>query len=218
MSTRFAALALSAAAITGCASIVSGTTQSVSVDARSTSGEPVIGANCKLQNGDGTWFVTTPGSTMVDRAFSDLTVQCEMKGRPSASTSAKSSTKVIAFGNIFIGGIVGAGVDIANGAAYEYPSPITVHFSDVVGASDPFSADKASTQHAAASSTNHQDAAADMLASATALEQNGCSPAKAPIKFRQTDRGAYYETHCTDGRLFHSICKDGACRLRTSAD
>lgn len=40
--------------------------------------------------------------------------------------SAKSSTKGMAFGNIIFGGIIGAGVDISTGAAYDYPTLITV--------------------------------------------------------------------------------------------
>jgi len=32
----------------------------------------------------------------------------------------------MAFGNIIFGGVIGAGVDISTGAAYDYPSLITV--------------------------------------------------------------------------------------------
>ena len=37
-----------------------------------------------------------------------------------------SSTKAMAFGNILFGGPIGAGVDMASGAAYDYPNLITV--------------------------------------------------------------------------------------------
>lgn len=43
----------------GCASIVNGHNQSVSVEAKSDAGA-ISGANCKLTNNKGTWFVTTP--------------------------------------------------------------------------------------------------------------------------------------------------------------
>ena len=39
---------------TGCASIVSGQNQSVSVETRSKQGEAVMSANCKLSNNKGT--------------------------------------------------------------------------------------------------------------------------------------------------------------------
>ena len=38
----------------------------------------------------------------------------------------KSFTKGMAFGNILFGGIIGAGVDISTGAAFDYPSLISV--------------------------------------------------------------------------------------------
>jgi hypothetical protein len=59
---------------TGCASIVGGTNQSISLETRSNAGEPVAGVNCKLENPKGTWFVTTPGSVTIHRAYDDLSV------------------------------------------------------------------------------------------------------------------------------------------------
>lgn len=38
----------------------------------------------------------------------------------------KSSAKGMAYGNILAGGIIGAAVDMGTGAAYDYPSLITV--------------------------------------------------------------------------------------------
>lgn len=111
--------------VVGCASIVGGTEQSISVETRNTAG-PVPGANCKLENDKGTWFVTTPGSTTVHRAYGDLKVNCDKDGHVPGAQSAKSSTKGLAFGNILFGGVIGVGVDAATGAAYDYPALITV--------------------------------------------------------------------------------------------
>ena len=38
----------------------------------------------------------------------------------------KSSTKGMAFGNILLGGFIGAGVDMSTGAAYDYPDILVV--------------------------------------------------------------------------------------------
>lgn len=111
--------------VTGCASIVSGQNQSVSVETRTPAG-PVSGANCKLTNNKGSWFITTPGSTMVQRSFEDLAVRCDKDALEPGLASVKSSTKAMAFGNIIFGGVIGAGVDMATGAAYDYPTPITI--------------------------------------------------------------------------------------------
>lgn len=111
---------------TGCASIVSGTNQAISVETRSLSGDMVAGANCKLENPKGTWYVTTPGSVTIHRAYDDLSIYCTKPGEQPGIASAKSSTKGMAFGNILFGGVIGAGVDTATGAAYDYPTLITV--------------------------------------------------------------------------------------------
>lgn len=122
-------LALSVAALSsGCASIVNGHNQSLSV-ATLHQGQPVTDANCKLSNDKGVWFLKTPGSTTVRRSYENLAVACEKPGLDAGLTSAKSSTKAMAFGNILFGGIIGVGVDTATGAAYDYPDLITVEMS-----------------------------------------------------------------------------------------
>lgn len=119
------AVPVAVAFLSGCASIVSGQNQSVSVETR-TDLAALTGASCKLSNNKGTWFVTTPGSTMVQRSFEDLSVRCERESHEPGIASVKSSTKGMAFGNILFGGVIGAGVDMSTGAAYDYPALITV--------------------------------------------------------------------------------------------
>ncbi|HVY52976.1 MAG TPA: hypothetical protein VHA13_00465 [Gammaproteobacteria bacterium] len=108
---------------TGCASIVSGHQQSVSVNT-----DPVKGANCKLENNKGTWYISsTPGSVTINRSYGNLNVECQKKGYAKISKSVPSSTKTITFGNAFlglVGGPVGGAVDVATGAAYDYPQEI----------------------------------------------------------------------------------------------
>lgn len=111
--------------LTGCASIVSGTNQMVSIETRHKT-DSVSGAVCELKNPKGTYFVTTPGTVQVNRAFEDLVIKCEKKGFGPGLVTARSSTKAMAFGNIIFGGVIGAGVDIGTGAAYDYPPLITV--------------------------------------------------------------------------------------------
>jgi hypothetical protein len=109
----------------GCASIVNGQNQSISVETRTEIGA-LSAASCKLSNNKGTWFVTTPGSATVQRSFEDLSVRCEKEPHEPGLLSVKSGTKPMAFGNIIFGGIIGAGVDMSTGAAYDYPTLITV--------------------------------------------------------------------------------------------
>src|SRR5205085_12190732 len=126
MKTLFLAVAVAVAALSsGCASIVSGSTQSLSVESLQ-KGQAVAGATCKLTNDKGTWFVNTPGTVSVHRSYDDLNVKCEKVQIDPGIVVAKSSTKAMMFGNILFGGPIGAAVDAGTGAGYDYPSIITV--------------------------------------------------------------------------------------------
>jgi hypothetical protein len=113
-------------ALQGCASIVSGSTQSLSVETKSAEGIAVIGASCKMTNDKGTWFTNTPGSVALHRSADDLTVICTKDTFVPGTSIVKSETKGMAAGNILFGGLIGVGVDIASGAAFDYPTLITV--------------------------------------------------------------------------------------------
>lgn len=153
----------------GCASIVNGQNQSVSVEALS-SADKVTGANCKLSNDKGVWYVTTPGSTTVQRSFADLAVTCEKDGLAPGLLTAKSSTKAMAFGNILFGGVIGAGVDMATGAAYDYPTLISVEMgkSGVIAPPQPAASAPAPVAPAAPAATA---SAAQVAAAASATVQ-----------------------------------------------
>jgi hypothetical protein len=116
---------LGASLLTGCASIVNGSNQVVSVEARN-KGQHVTGATCQLNNGKGTYFVTTPGTVTVHRAYDDMNVKCEKDSLQPGLATVKSNTKAMAFGNILFGGFIGAAVDAGTGAAYDYPTLISV--------------------------------------------------------------------------------------------
>ena len=62
---------------------------------------------------DGVYYVpSTPGTVSVDREYDDLFVNCTKPGAQPYSMQVKSKTKGLAFGNIILGGIIGAGVDM----------------------------------------------------------------------------------------------------------
>jgi len=132
---KFGALAAVAAlgiVLSGCATIIDGTTQSVSVNTT-----PESGAQCTLTNSQGTWYLTTPGSTTVHKTKTDLDVTCTKSGyRPGHVVAASHFTGKTA-GNILAGGLVGVGVDAASGANYHYDSPIDVPLGDRDTASAP---------------------------------------------------------------------------------
>ena len=76
-----AAAALASLMFGGCASIVSGQNQSVSVTSRDPAkGADLAGAKCSLVNDKGTWYATTPGTVTVRRSFNELAVNCTADG------------------------------------------------------------------------------------------------------------------------------------------
>ena len=144
-SRNSALLILATIGLQACASITSGSSQSVSI-----STEPVSGATCQLTNDAGSWFVNaTPGSVTIHREASDLTVICK-KDKLHGTARVESTTKALAFGNILAGGIIGAAVDRSNGAAFDYPTlinvPISLKGSSIVIAPPPEPESKESSE------------------------------------------------------------------------
>ena len=105
----------------GCATVVNGSTQQISVTT-----DPVAGANCELKNSEGTWQVTTPGTVEVNRARNDLTITCTKDGYPTATTADHSKINFMTFGNVLAGGIVGVMIDSSTNANTEYETPINI--------------------------------------------------------------------------------------------
>ncbi len=123
---RRVAVATALLTLTGCATITGGTSQKVAIETRKDTAA-VPGASCRLSNGKGTWYLTTPGTIEIHRAYAALEIQCHKDGEENGSATIPSKTKGMAFGNAVFGGVIGAGIDMANGAAYEYPDEITVY-------------------------------------------------------------------------------------------
>ena len=107
--------------LSSCASITTGSNQSLSVNT-----EPDNEASCTLTNDKGSWYINhTPGTVTVNRAFGDMTVICK-KDQKSGVVKVKSSCNMTNAGNIIFGGFVGLAVDAGTGAGYNYPSIIHV--------------------------------------------------------------------------------------------
>ncbi|MDE2164543.1 MAG: hypothetical protein KGJ53_15380 [Alphaproteobacteria bacterium] len=121
---RIVAVVLVAASMGGCATIIQGSTQSVSITSK-----PEDGAKCVLKNSQGTWYVTTPGSVNVHKTKTDLTVTCQKDGVGTGSVVAVAKFGGTTFGNVLAGGLIGITVDAASGANFYYDSPILVTLS-----------------------------------------------------------------------------------------
>ncbi len=119
---RFGMCVAALATMVGCASIVEGTDQNVTIITEPT------GAKCELQR-DGGVIATanpTPTSVLVDKSKDDISVICTKEGHFDGATVVESAFQGMTFGNIIFGGIIGVGVDAASGAMSEYPATVTV--------------------------------------------------------------------------------------------
>ena len=123
----FAAYVLMLPLITsGCATVINASMQNISIQTREQSGANVAGALCELKNNEGKWLVITPGSAIIHRSNDDLQVLCSKDSFAPGRATVVSGIKGTTFGNIILGGGVGAILDHNNGSAYEYPGTIQI--------------------------------------------------------------------------------------------
>jgi hypothetical protein len=127
-----AALAALGFALSGCASIVTGTTQMIAV-----SSPPVEGASCSLTSSEGTVNVVTPGSVKVHKTKSDLHVVCNKDGYKEGSAVLVSHFNGATVGNVILGGGIGLIVDASTGANFTFPDKVEVPMESLAGPATP---------------------------------------------------------------------------------
>jgi hypothetical protein len=109
-------------AMSGCASVMNDTTQGIKIETKTQGGDVVAGADCKLTNDYGTFTVRSGDTAQVRRSSKDLDISCVHPQNPNAVARAISRVNGGMFGNILIGGGIGAIVDHNRGTAYTYPT------------------------------------------------------------------------------------------------
>jgi hypothetical protein len=181
---RFLALLLCAAA-TGCASVSGGNVQKMYVQAQTQTGAAVAGADCTLSNDKGSWRLTAPGDTSIVRSNKRMEVKCDKQALPQGVVSVESSTRGAMFGNIILGGVVGAVIDHNSGAAYEYPEMIKVIMGRMMSLDVPKGNTPAATaeaqKNAAARSAAAQSTGAHATQPAAAVPSMAAPPPVASI-------------------------------------
>src|SRR5207302_7076201 len=108
--------------LAGCATIMEGTSQSVQI----TTTPP--GARCFIdREGARLGEVgSTPGSIRLDKSKNDIVVTCAKEGFQPATVAQSPSFSGTTFGNIIVGGGIGAIADAASGANYYYPNQVVL--------------------------------------------------------------------------------------------
>lgn len=123
MKTSFlGAAVVAASALSGCATVTQGSTDSVRVMT-----DPA-GATCTLtRDGQVIGSVNpTPASVMVSKSRQDIEVNCERAGFLPADGVLSSEFEGATLGNVLLGGVIGLGVDAASGALNDYPPSVAL--------------------------------------------------------------------------------------------
>lgn len=108
---------------TGCANVVRGTTEPITVEAPN-----CPDAECTLQNKKGSWTVKTPGSIVIPRSDDPLRVTCKKDGKKVEVTAESGVSAGAILGDALLFGIFSA-ANAATDAHREYPDTITVPIS-----------------------------------------------------------------------------------------
>lgn len=167
----------------GCASITGSKNQPVSVQAH-LNGNQIQDASCTLTNDKGTWFIKTPGSTTVQKSGQDLVVTCNKDGIPAGSTTVASSANGGVWGNILFGGLIGYAIDASTGAAFDYPTSMSVQMGQVIKLEPPKPNPDGSMPESA--SQNQPTQTAQSSSGGLVFDQNAQSPTAQKLRELKT--------------------------------
>lgn len=123
--------AVFSAGLAGCGTIAGSTDQMVLVQTIYDNRE-LHGAGCVISNDMGKWFVTTPGRIIIRKSEAPLAVDCKKPGAAPvvASEAIDSRVNGSLWGNVILTMGVGYIVDRNTGAAFDYPSTLTIVMQD----------------------------------------------------------------------------------------
>ena len=121
MRVRYLPVLFAVVACSGCASIIEGTSQTLTINTNPQS------ADCTLwREGLAIGQVRTPGGVVVEKTKHDIELKCTKQGYQEATATLPSEIEGATFGNIILGGFIGWGIDSASGADNHYPDATTI--------------------------------------------------------------------------------------------
>ena len=121
-------LALLPLAMVGCASVTTGTSQTIKVETITTTGQVITGADCSFVSEYGMVPFKSGNTATVHRSNKDINVSCLWPNFSAAVGRIVSRANAGLAGNLIIGGVIGAVVDHSTGAGYTYPGWIRLVF------------------------------------------------------------------------------------------
>nr|WP_244907812.1 hypothetical protein [Xanthomonas dyei] len=186
--------AIAMAALSGCATVMNDATQPIRVDTKTADGQTITGADCAISNDKGRVTLKSGQTAQVRRSAHDLQVSCVLPGQRDAAGRSISRANMGIWGNILIGGAIGAIVDHNKGTGYTYPSWIQLVFGQTLSfdrhreeRGQPLQGETAQGGGVAASGRTHNEAvttplAADAPTAAPGNVATSSAAAMAPTK------------------------------------
>ena len=115
-------LPLALAALSGCSSIINGSTQELMINTNPS------GADCAVQRQGLTIgrVAPTPGAVTVKKTKYDIQLICTKPGYQTAQYYNRSGSEGATWGNIILGGGIGWAIDSASGSDNHYESPVNM--------------------------------------------------------------------------------------------
>lgn len=122
-------LALGAAlSLSSCATMMNDSTHPLRVDTVTDDGTMVSGADCVINNDKAHMRMRSGETIQIRRSARDLDITCTHPDYPDGIGRATSRANAGMWGNLILGGAVGAVVDHNKGTAYTYPTWVRVVF------------------------------------------------------------------------------------------
>jgi hypothetical protein len=110
--------------LSGCASFLHSDVQPVQVTVLCN--DRVVPAACVAQNCKGVWQFQAPGTLQVHKDLTSLQVTCKSLFFPEITASVPSRLNLSMAGNLLVGGLVGAGVDVYRGTGFAYHHDVRI--------------------------------------------------------------------------------------------
>jgi hypothetical protein len=110
--------------LSGCATLISDDEQRLEITTNCQSRK--MSMVCVARNDKGSWRFETPASFVVKKSMTDLLISCQGGLVGDSVQFSTSALGLPIFGNVFIGGGIGALIDAKTDNIWEYPSQINV--------------------------------------------------------------------------------------------
>ncbi len=123
---RFLITLVSVFILSGCASVLEDSRQVVSV--RAVCGAQSMPAVCVAENSRGRWSFTAPRDIVVSKDLYALRVTCRSVLVEPHTVQVPAVVQGAVAGNVLLGGLVGAAIDLGSGRGLAYPSQVDVSY------------------------------------------------------------------------------------------